>query len=71
MLIDITKFLIISIDQFNTIITTLNCNLTNNDPCYLATYLLVNIIAYLIIFIIIKIIIFCYYQIFSKKGSLF
>lgn len=67
MLIDITKFLIISQNQFETIINCFNCNLTINDQCYLITYLFTNCMAYLIIFLIIKIVMFCYYQIFDKK----
>lgn len=67
MLINIEKFLIIDITSFNTLIENLGCNLTVNDPCYLGTYILVNIFAYLLIFLCIKIILFMYYQLFSRK----
>ena len=73
MLIDITKFLIISQNQFDVIINSLNCNLTIADPCYLVSYLFVNFMAYVIIYLVIKIVMFCYYQIFSnnKRGRFF
>lgn len=67
MLINIEKFLIINIDSFNKIIQSIGVNLTIDDPCYMATYILTNIFGYLLIFLCIKIIMFMYYQLFSKK----
>ena len=41
-MIDITKFLIVSIQNFDNLILNLNLNLTSSDPQYLLTYLFVN-----------------------------
>lgn len=68
-MVDITKFLIISQDQFEDIILNFNCNLTINDPQYLYTYLFTNFLAYVIIFLSIKIIMWLYYSFFSKAGA--
>ena len=69
-MVDITKFLIISTEQFESIITHFNCNLTINDQSYLITYLFTNFLAYVIIFLSIKIVLWIYYSFFSKKGSI-
>lgn len=66
-MIDISKFLIINIAQFNQLIDTLNLELTSNDSIYLLTYLFANLMAYIIIYLFIRIVLFCYYQIFSSK----
>lgn len=52
-MIDITKFMIISQTNFETIINTFNCNLTVNDSNYLITYLFTNFLAYFFIFFVI------------------
>lgn len=70
-LINITKFMIISTTQFDSIIEQYNCNLTVSDPQYLQTYILINIIAYLAIYASIKIILWIYYSFFSKRGEIF
>lgn len=52
-MIDITKFMIISQTDFETIINTFNCNLTVNDSNYLITYLFTNFLAYFFILFVI------------------
>lgn len=53
-MIDISKFLIISQDDFETILTGLNCSLTISDKEYFIAYLFTNFFAYfLIIFVIV------------------
>ncbi len=64
---DISKMLIISQEQFDSLISLLGCNLTVADSCYMCTYLFANLFAYIMIFIIIKVVMFMYYQIFNKK----
>jgi len=66
-MIDISKFLIINLEQFNQLINTLNLNLTASDSEYLLTYLYTNFMAYIIIYLFIRIVMFCYFQIFSSK----
>lgn len=54
MMIDITKFLIIKQNDFEIILTSLNCDLSINDKEYMITYLFTNFFAYfLIIFVIV------------------
>ena len=53
MWIDITKFMIISIEQFNDIITHYNVSLTPLDSNYLSTYIIANIFAYFVILIMV------------------
>lgn len=67
MLINITKFLIISQSQFELIITQFNCNLTINDPNYLITYLFANLLAYILIYIILKIVLVLYFKLFKRS----
>lgn len=52
-MIDITKFMIISQTNFDSIINTFNCNLSINDSNYLITYLFTNFIAYFFILFVI------------------
>ncbi len=55
MMIDITKFLIISQSQFDSLIQFLNCDLTVNDKEYMITYLFANFFAYFLILMTISI----------------
>lgn len=71
MLIDITKFLIISQTNFDTIISQLNCNLTINDSSYLITYLFTNFLAYFFLLVFIWLVIYLYNKIFSRKKGWF
>ena len=52
-MIDITKFMIISQTNFDSIINTFNCNLSVTDSNYLITYLFTNFIAYFFILFVI------------------
>lgn len=67
MLINLEKFFLIKQSDFNQLIENLNTTLTIDDPNYLMTYILANILAYIVIIVVIKIILFMYYQLFSKK----
>ena len=49
MLIDISKFMIISQDQFNELISLYEVNLDLNSDMYLFTYLFANFLAYFLI----------------------
>lgn len=69
-MINLIKFLIISQDEFDTLLVHFNCNLTTNDPQYMITYLFVNFLAYFIIFLSIKIIMWLYNAFFSKRGEI-
>ena len=69
-MIDITKFLIVSIQNFDKLILDLNLDLTISNSEYLITYLFTNFLAYYLIFLSIKTIMTCYYMIFSKKGGM-
>lgn len=71
MLIDITKFLIISQTNFNSIIEQLNCNLTINDSSYLITYLFANFLAYFFLLVFIWLVFYLYNKIFSRKKGWF
>ena len=48
-MIDITKFFIIDQQQFNSIITFLNCDLISTDKEYVITYLFANFLGYFLI----------------------
>lgn len=48
-LVDISKILIVSQDQFNELIENLGLTLSTQNPAYLATYLMANAFAYLFI----------------------
>lgn len=48
-MIDLTKFFIISQNQFETIISFLKCNLTVADKEYIIAYLFANFFAYFLI----------------------
>lgn len=48
-MIDITKFFIINQEQFNAIITFLNCDLSPIDNEYLMSYLFANFLGYFLI----------------------
>lgn len=67
MVINISKFFIISIDNFNKLISDLGVNLTIDSQAYLCTYLVANIFAYLIIFIFIDLMIKLYFELFSGR----
>lgn len=56
-IINLEKFFIISIDEFDNLITTLNLGLSKLDPVYMITYIIANAYA---IFIIIIIVIFIF-----------
>lgn len=71
MLIDITKFLIISQANFDTIISQLNCNLTINDSSYLITYLFTNFLAYFFLLVFIWLVFYVYNKLFSNKKGWF
>ena len=49
MLIDMSKFMIISQDQFNELISLYEVNLNLNSDMYLFTYLFANFMAYFLI----------------------
>ena len=48
-MIDITKFFIISQEQFNSIIAFLNCDLVPADKVYTISYLFTNFLGYFLI----------------------
>ena len=50
-LIDITKFFIISLTEYDELIINLGLNLTHNDNTYLITYIGINLYAIFIIII--------------------
>ena len=56
MLIDISKFMIISQDQFNELISLYEVNLDLNSDMYLFTYLFANFMAYFLILVLIYLI---------------
>lgn len=71
MLFDLSLFLIISIEDFNSLITKLGCNLTINDSCYMVTYLFANFMAYFLIVFITWLVIYLISKLFSTKGGIF
>lgn len=66
-IIDISKFLIINTNQFDTLVQTINCNLTQTSDMYMITYLFSNLFAYILIFLFLKTVVWFYFQLFSKK----
>lgn len=66
-IIDLSKFLIIDILQFDNLVLLLNCNLTKDSDMYMITYLFTNLLAYIVIFLFIKLVVWFYFQLFSKK----
>lgn len=66
-LIDISNFFIVSIADFNNLILKLNCNLSQADTSYLATYLIANLFAIIIIFLFIYVLIKIKKKIFRKR----
>ena len=66
-MIDLKIFLIITQEQFETLIQAFNCNLNINDPSYMATYLFTNLMAYVVIYFIIKVCLILYFEIFKKN----
>lgn len=71
MLIDITKFLIISQSNFEILISQFNCNLTINDNNYLITYLFTNLLAYFFLLVFIWLVLYMYNKLFSRKKGWF
>lgn len=71
MLIDITKFMIISQSNFDNIVSQLNCNLTISDSNYLITYLFTNFIAYFFLLTFIWLVLYMYNKLFSRKKGWF
>ena len=69
-MVDITKFFIVSQDQFNNIIDYLSCNINIDSDIYLITYLITNLFAIVVIYLSIKIILWIYYSFFSKRGNI-
>ncbi len=67
MVINILKFLIISTDDFNLIVTSLGLNLSTSSDMYLITYLFTNLFAFLVIYAFIKIVMLAYNTFLSRK----
>lgn len=66
-MVDVTKFLIISTTQFESIVNYLGCSLTNASEMYMITYLFTNLLAYIIIFAFIFSVMWVYRQLFSRR----
>lgn len=66
-LIDITKILIITKNNFNDLLIFLNITLLETESNYTVAYLLANIFALIFIYFIIKAIIATFYIIFGKR----
>lgn len=69
-MIDITKFFIISQEQFETIINYLGCDLNVYDKSYLSSYIIANIFGYFMIFMSLYVILTIYFKLFSKKKGM-
>lgn len=70
-MVDITKFFIITQDQFNNALQYLNCDLTIYDKNYFSAYIIANIFGYIIIFMSLYIILTIYFKLFAKKKGMF
>lgn len=70
-IIDISKFFIVNVSQFDDLVLILNCNLNQANDMYMITYLFTNLFAYIIIFLFIKLVVWFYFQLFSKKARNF
>lgn len=66
-MIDLTKFMLISIEQFDSFVESLEISLSHTTNTYMLTYLVANLVAYLIIFFFIISVLWLYRQLFSKK----
>lgn len=66
-IIDITKFMIISEEQFNSILNHYGILLDKTDPNYLNTYFITNFMAYFLIIIISFIIYYFIHKLFPKR----
>ena len=66
-LIDITNFFIVKPTHLDTIINSLNLNLTNSDPNYLSTLIIANIFAVIVIFLFIKCVRIVLKKLFRKR----
>jgi len=69
-MVDITKFFIISPEQFQTVLEYLNCNITVYDKNYFSSYIMANIFGYFIIFMSLYVILTLYYKLFSKRKGI-
>lgn len=67
-MVNISKFLIISQEDFNNLILYLNLNFNQNNENYLLTYLFTNFLAYFVIIIFIISLLWCYRLLFSKRA---
>ena len=69
-MVDITKFFIISQDQFQVIIDYLGCDLNVFDKSYLASYIIANAFGYFMILISLYVIFTIYYKLFHKRRGM-
>ena len=67
-MVDISKFLLISQEQFNNLILYLHLNFDQSNENYLLTYLFTNFLAYFLIIIFIVALLWCYRLLFSKRA---
>lgn len=67
-MVDISKFLLISQEQFNNLILYLHLNFDQSNENYLLTYLFTNFLAYFLIIIFIVALLWCYRILFSKRA---
>lgn len=69
MFIDIKDFLIITKDQFNSLLEFLEIPLTPIDNTYAFTYLFCNLFAYILIFFILNIIKILYFEYWKPRKT--
>lgn len=69
-MVDITKFFIITQDQFNGVLQYLNCDLTVLDKNYFSAYIMANIFGYIVIFMSLYIILSIYFKLFARKKGM-
>lgn len=70
-MVDITKFFIITQDQFQLVLEYLNCDINTYDKNYFISYIAANIFGYFIIFMSLYVILTLYYKLFQKKKGFF
>ena len=68
-LINVEQFFIVSREQFDSLLSTLELSLTSSDSTYMLTYLCVNVFAYLIIIFIVLLIMKVIKMLFSGKTA--
>lgn len=69
-MVDITKFFIITQDQFDSVLQYLNCDLNIYDKNYFSAYIMANFFGYFVIFMSFYVILTIYFKLFARKKGM-